>query len=80
MVDTTLVIIYSSLLYPTANRSLGVGVCISFSRMGMVVGPFIFETLLVQAYFYGILLNIGILLLAFTATALLPSRSSDTLG
>ena len=79
-VDTALMIIYTSMLYPTANRGLGVGVCISVSRVGIVLGPFIFQTLFVQAYFYGIVLNIGILLLAFTSTALLPSRSSVTLG
>ena len=80
MIDTTLILIFGSLLYPTANRSLGVGFCISFSRIGMLIGPFIFEILFVQAFSYGILLNIGILFLAFTSTALLPSRSSDTLG
>ncbi len=79
-IAVTVVIIYTSLLYPTANRSLGVGFCISIGHVGMVLGPFIFETLFAHAYFYGIVFNIGILLLGFIATTLLPSRSSATLG
>jgi MFS family permease len=76
----SVVVIYTSLLYPTANRSLGVGFCISIGHVGMVLGPFIFETLFAHAYSYGIVFNIGILLLGFIATTLLPSRSSATLG
>ncbi|CAB3981139.1 synaptic vesicle 2-related -like [Paramuricea clavata] len=72
---TTLVVIYASLLYPTENRSIGVGACFSIGRIGMLLGPFIFVTLFAEAYFYGIVFNIGILLLGFVAIILLPSRS-----
>ena len=76
MSSTTLVIVYASLLYPTENRSIGVGACFSIGRIGMLLGPFIFVTLFAEAYFYGIVFNIGILLLGFVAIILLPSRSS----
>jgi hypothetical protein len=72
--------IYASLLYPTENRSIGVGACVSMGRVGMLLGPFTFVTLFEQAYFYGIVFNIGMLLLGFIATALLPSRSTATLS
>ncbi len=80
MSGTTLIFIYASLLYPTANRSLGVGVCVSAGRVGMVLGPLIFEALFAHAFYYGIVLNLGIVLLTFIATVLLPSRSSATLS
>ena len=76
MASATLVIVYASLLYPTENRSIGVGACVSMGRIGMLLGPFIFVTLFAEAYFYGIVFNIGILLLGFVAIILLPSRSS----
>ena len=76
MTLVTVFYIYASLLYPTENRSIGVGACISMARVGMLLGPFIFVTLFEQAYFYGIVFNIGMLLLGLIATALLPSRSS----
>jgi hypothetical protein len=80
MASATLVVVYASLLYPTENRSIGVGACVSMQgRVGVVLGPFIFVTLFEQAYFYGIVFNIGILLLGFVAVTLLPSRSSATL-
>jgi hypothetical protein len=75
-ISTTFVAVYASLLYPTENRSIGVGACVSMGRIGMLLGPFIFVTLFEQAYFYGIVFNIGILLLGFVAIILLPSRSS----
>ena len=75
-ISTTFVTVYASLLYPTENRSIGVGACVSMGRIGMLLGPFIFVTLFEQAYFYGIVFNIGILLLGFVAIILLPSRSS----
>ena len=80
MASATLVVVYASLLYPTENRSIGVGACVSMGRVGVVLGPFIFVTLFEQTYFYGIVFNIGILqLLGFVAVILLPSRSSATL-
>jgi MFS family permease len=75
-ISTTFVAVYASLLYPTENRSIGVGACVSMGRIGMLLGPFIFVTLFEQAYFYGIVFNIGTLLLGFVAIILLPSRSS----
>ena len=75
MSAVTLILIYASLLYPTANRGIGVGACTCVARMGMMLGPFIFETVLVEAYFYGIVFNIAVLLMGFTAAMLLPSRS-----
>ena len=72
----SVMIIYISLLYPTANRSLGVGFCVSVGHIGMVLGPFIFEAFFTPRYLYGIVFNIGILFLGLIATVLLPSRSS----
>ena len=74
----TLFVIYASLLYPTANRciAIGVGACASVCHMGVLLGPFIFETIFSQAYFYGIVLNIAVLLTGFLATVLLPSRGT----
>ncbi|CAB3981137.1 synaptic vesicle 2-related -like [Paramuricea clavata] len=74
-ISTTFVAVYAALLYPTENRSIGVGACVSMARSGMLLGPFIFVTLFAEAYFYGIVFNIGILLLGFVAILLLPSRS-----
>ena len=73
---TTLVMIYASLLYPTANRGFGVGACLCVGRMGVLLGPFIFETVLSRAYFYATVFNIAVLLTGFSATVLLPSRSA----
>ena len=80
MSSVTVVFVYASLLYPTTHRSIGVGACASMGRLGMALGPFIFETVFVEAFFYGIVFNIGMLLLGFTATALLPSRSNAILS
>jgi MFS family permease len=80
MALVTVFYIFASLLYPTENRSIGVGACVSMGRVGMLLGPFTFVTLFEQAYFYGIVFNIGMLLLGFIATALLPSRSTATLS
>lgn len=76
MSETTALFIYASLLYPTENRGIGIGTCLSVGRMGTLLGPFIFETLFVRAYFNEIVFNIGILLLGSIATALLPSHSA----
>ncbi|XP_028402682.1 synaptic vesicle 2-related protein-like [Dendronephthya gigantea] len=76
MSETTALFIYASLLYPTENRGIGVGTCLSGGRMGTLVGPFIFETLFERAYHNGIVFSIGILLLGSIATALLPSHSA----
>ena len=80
MSATTTIFVLASLLYPTANRSIGVGVCVSMGRFGMLLGPFIFETFFENAYFYGSVYNIIFLLLGFTATVLLPSPSGATLN
>ena len=74
MSGTTLVMIYASLLYPTANRCFRVGACLCVGRMGMLLEPFIFETVLSQAYFYATVFNMAVLLTGFSATVLLPSR------
>ena len=76
MSATTLILIFVSLLYPTANRCIAVGACMSFGRIGMMAGPFIFETVFSQTYFYGTIFNIAILTIGFLATALLPSHSA----
>ena len=55
---TTSLWAYTSLLYPTANRSIGVGVCVSMGRCGMVLGPFIFVTFFERSYLYGNVYNI----------------------
>ena len=73
---TTLILIYASLLYPTANRGIGVGACSCIGRIGMLLGPFIFETVFSQAYFYSIVFNIVLIFTGFLATMLLPSRSA----
>ena len=80
MSAVTVVLVYASLLYPTVHRSIGVGACASVGRVGMALGPFIFEAVFVQAFFYGTVFNIGVLLLGFTVTALLPSRTSAVLS
>ncbi|XP_028396873.1 synaptic vesicle 2-related protein-like [Dendronephthya gigantea] len=76
MADTTLIVILASLIYPTENRSIGVGTCFSVGRIGTLLGPFIFETLYAEAYFKGIVFNITILPVAFVATVLLPSHGA----
>ena len=80
LASLSVVVVYVSMLYPTANRSLGVGFCLSTGHVGMVLGPFIFEALFTSTYLYGIVFNIGILMSGLLATVLLPSRSSATLG
>ncbi|CAB3999318.1 synaptic vesicle 2-related -like [Paramuricea clavata] len=35
------VYVYASLLYPTENRSIAVGACVSMGRVAMVAGPFV---------------------------------------
>ena len=76
MSTVTLILIYASLLYPTANRFIGVGACAFVGRIGMTLGPFIFEAFFSEAYFYSIVFNIAVLLTGFLATVLLPSRSA----
>ena len=76
MSATTLILIYASLLYPTANRGIGVGACAFVGRVGVLLGPFAFETVFFQAYFYCIVFNIAVLLMGFLATVLLPSRNA----
>jgi MFS family permease len=71
--------VYISLLYPTETRSIGVGVSFSTGHIGMIIGPFIFETIFDKDYYGGILSNIGVLVIGLISTALLPSHRSDTL-
>ncbi|XP_028396874.1 putative transporter SVOPL [Dendronephthya gigantea] len=76
MTDATLIVLFTSLIYPTENRSIGAGTCFSVGRIGTLLGPFIFETLYAKAYFKGIVFNITILAVAFVATVLLPSHGA----
>ena len=72
----TLTVFFVSLVYPTENRSIGLGTCFSVGRIGTLLGPFIFEAFFAEAYFKGIILNIAILSVAFVAIVLLPSRGA----
>ncbi|XP_028396766.1 synaptic vesicle 2-related protein-like [Dendronephthya gigantea] len=74
--NTAPVALFASLVYPTENRSIGVGICVCVGRMGTILGPFIFETFFAQEYFNGIIFNLAILSVTFIATVLLPSQSS----
>ena len=75
MTGTTLIVLFAALVYPAENRSIGVGTCFSFGRIGTILGPFIFEALFAEAYLRGIILNLTISV-AFVATVLLPSHGA----
>ncbi|XP_034719964.1 putative transporter SVOPL, partial [Etheostoma cragini] len=45
----TVVYIYTAEVYPTAVRSLGMGFCTSFSRIGGMIAPFIAQVLMSQS-------------------------------
>ncbi|XP_008292417.1 putative transporter SVOPL [Stegastes partitus] len=45
------VYIYTAEVYPTAARSLGMGFCTSFSRIGGMIAPFIAQVLMSQSVF-----------------------------
>ena len=66
--DKYLLVQLVSLLYPTEIRSIGTGTCVSVGRIGIILGPFIFETWFAKNYFYGIVFNIAILSASFIAT------------
>ena len=72
----TVFLIFASLLYPTENRSIGIGVCVTVNRAGMLLGPFLFETLIQKSYDVAIVFNIVFLFLGLVSTAFLPSCSS----
>ncbi|XP_028396648.1 synaptic vesicle 2-related protein-like [Dendronephthya gigantea] len=73
--DTTLLLLFVSLVYPPEIRSIGAGTCASAGRIGIILGPFIFETWFAKEYFYGIVFNVVILSVALIATVLLPLHS-----
>ena len=70
----TLTLIYISEVYPTAIRGIGMGISFSVGRTGMIVGPFIAQTLFQKTYFIGALVNFCSLVLALVAIACLPFR------
>ncbi|XP_028414340.1 synaptic vesicle 2-related protein-like [Dendronephthya gigantea] len=74
--NTCLMPLYTSLVYPTENRSIGVGVCACVGSIGTILGPFIFETFFAQKYLNGIVFNLVILSVTIIATVLLPSQSA----
>ena len=73
----TLTLIYISEVYPTAIRGIGMGISFSVGRTGMIVGPFIAQTLFQKTYFIGALVNFCSLVLALVAIACLPFRSKS---
>ena len=74
--NTTLMSLFASLVYPTENRSIGVGTCFSVASIGTILGPFIFETCFAKTYLNGIAFNVVILSVTFIATVLLPSQTA----
>ncbi|XP_028396646.1 synaptic vesicle 2-related protein-like [Dendronephthya gigantea] len=73
--DITLLIVFMSLVYPAENRSIGTGTCVTIGRIGIIVGPFIFETWFAKKYFYGTVFNVAIIFVSFIATILLPTHA-----
>lgn len=74
---TTLIFIYTSDIYPTTCRGIGTGIAYSIGRIGMIVGPFISQTVFQKAYYIGILVNAGSLVFVLIAVVFLPSRSRN---
>ncbi|XP_028414312.1 synaptic vesicle 2-related protein-like [Dendronephthya gigantea] len=74
--NTCLMSLFASLVYPTENRSIGVGACVCVGSIGTILGPFIFETFFAQKYLNGIVFNLVILSVTIIATVLLPSQSA----
>ena len=73
----TLTLIYTSEVYPTAIRGVGMGISFSVGRTGLIVGPFIAQTLFQNTHFIGALVNFCSLVLALVAIACLPFRSKN---
>ena len=71
--DVSLLIVFVSLVCPTEIRSIGTGTCVSAGRIGIILGPFIFETCFAKNYFYGTVFNVAILFVSLIATILLPT-------
>lgn len=76
MTASALCVIFIPLLYPTETRALGLGVCASFGRVGMMSGPFLFETYFQQFLARSIVYNIGMTLIAILGIILLPSPTN----
>ena len=69
-----LLLVFASSAYPTEIRSIGAGICTSVGRIGLLLGPFIFETWFAKEYFYGIVFNAAISSVSIMAVVLLPSQ------
>ena len=74
--DISLLVTCVSRVYPTEIRGVGTSACVFVGRIGVLLGPFIFETWFAKEYFYGTVFNIAILSVSFLATVLLPSQSA----
>lgn len=70
----TLIFIYTTEVYPTTTRGVGMGTAYSMSRIGMIAGPFIAQTL---SYFHGTVLNVVSLVLALLTAVVLPRHKLD---
>lgn len=70
----TLIFIYTTEVYPTTTRGIGMGTAYSMSRIGMIAGPFVAQTL---SHFHGIILNVVSLVLALLTAVALPRHKLD---
>ncbi|XP_028415153.1 putative transporter SVOPL [Dendronephthya gigantea] len=66
--------VFVSLVYPTEIRSVGSGTCVTAGRIGILLGPFIFETWFAKKYFYGTVFNVAVIFALFISTVLLPTQ------